>query len=119
MSFEVIAIPLFLIIGIYIAVSNRGPQETFLLMPFVFGAAPTFGCIKLANALADYTNISAILGIIQAAPVLLTTVWLTLALYGVERRKLFLYMFGIMCYFFAFPIGVLLPLYNMSQNSLF
>jgi hypothetical protein len=46
------AIPLFLIIGICISVSSRDTSDTFLYIPLIVGAGPSFGLIILDKFLA-------------------------------------------------------------------
>lgn len=47
LSLELIIIPLYLFIGVFIAVSDRKPQYTYLFVPLIIGAPLIFGFQKL------------------------------------------------------------------------
>lgn len=111
LTFEFIGMPLFLIIGIYISSSTRSMANTFLWMPLIFGAGPSSAVLFLykqyQNELEQYSLGENIIYI----PIFVMVLWISLALFGIERRKLYLYLTSYMCIFFAVPIGVCLPLY--------
>lgn len=91
--------------------SNRSQSDTFLYIPLFVGAGPNFGLVILNNILAGITNATeSISNFLIGGPAIISLLWLSLALFGVERRKLYLYTIFFMCFFFAVPIGVLIPL---------
>lgn len=47
LAFEMISIMIFLSVGICISVSQRSLENTFLLIPLIVGAGPSFGFIYL------------------------------------------------------------------------
>ena len=115
--FEIIGIPIFLIFGVFVAVSDRNITDTMLYVPLFFGLIPILVFIKLGFYLNDYVAVDSILYVLMVLPVFTLVVWLTLALFGLERRRLQLFIMGYLCYFFAIPIGVMYPLYNLTSNT--
>ena len=52
----------------------------------------------------------------MGGPLVVSIFWLTVSFFGVERRRLYLFMVSYMCYFFAIPLGLLIPLDNSGVN---
>jgi hypothetical protein len=83
-----ITIPIFFVIGIYISVSTRAVGDTFLYIPIIFGAAPTFGFIYLNKYLENKTTITnSVSNILIGGPVIIAIFWLTVSMFGVEKRR--------------------------------
>ncbi|KAM3142483.1 hypothetical protein pb186bvf_005385 [Paramecium bursaria] len=116
-GFELVSTPIFLIFGVFAAVSDRKQGDTFLYIPLFCGIGPILGCLRLANYLSSYQDMDSLITIVEIAPVLTLIIWLTLSLFGIERRRLQLYFFSFMCIFIVVPIGVIYPIYEQLNNS--
>ncbi|CAD8052814.1 unnamed protein product [Paramecium sonneborni] len=117
LSLELIIIPLYLFLGVFISVSDRKPQYTYLLVPLVIGAPIIFGCLKLGNYLEYEKDITNFTEILYYCPLFVNILWLSLTLMGLDKRRLFINSLGFVCFFIAIPIGVFLPLYNLYHYS--
>jgi hypothetical protein len=112
---EIVFVTLFMTVGVSIAASDRNHSDTFLYPPFLVGVVPTFILFGLKKYFTG-TIASDALTTFVGAPLIAGILWLTLALYGVERRRLFLGSLTFVCYFFAVPIGVLSPMSAVSSS---
>jgi hypothetical protein len=112
---EIIFVTLFMAVGVSVAASDRSHSDTFLYPPFLVGVVPTFILFGLKKFFTG-TIASEALTTFVGAPLIAGILWLTLALYGVERRRLFLGSLTFVCYFFAVPIGVLGPMSAVSSS---
>ncbi|CAD8042913.1 unnamed protein product [Paramecium primaurelia] len=117
LSLELIIIPLYLFLGVFISVSDRKPQYTYLVVPLVIGAPIIFGFLKLGDYLEYEKDITNFTEILYYCPLFVNILWLSLTLMGLDKRRLFINSLGFVCFFIAIPIGVFLPLYNLYQYS--
>ncbi|CAK75391.1 unnamed protein product (macronuclear) [Paramecium tetraurelia] len=117
LSLELIIIPFYLFLGVFISVSDRKPQYTYLAVPLVIGAPIIFGFLKLGDYLQYEKDITNFTEILYYCPLFVNILWLSLTLMGLDKRRLFINSLGFVCFFIAIPIGVFLPLYNLYQYS--
>ncbi|CAK69852.1 unnamed protein product (macronuclear) [Paramecium tetraurelia] len=121
LAFEVTIVPIYLFLGVFISITNRDLSKTLLYIPLFLGAPIIFSFLKLYFYLdSQSTTQDMVLSIgdaIYYGPLFLFTIWLTISMIGIEKRKLQMYSLGFLCFFLAFPLGVLIPLYYESDDG--
>ncbi|CAD8161671.1 unnamed protein product [Paramecium pentaurelia] len=121
LAFEVTIVPIYLFLGVFISITNRELSKTLLYIPLFLGAPIIFSFLKLYFYLDSHsTTKDLVLSIgdaIYYGPIFLFTIWLTISMVGIEKRKLQMYSLGFLCFFLAFPLGVLIPLYYESEDG--
>jgi hypothetical protein len=92
---------------------------TFTFFPLFLGALPLFIIIPIASLIVDSSSISINwkYTMVIAAP-FIVIFWLSLGLFGIQRRFYFLFFITYMFIFFAFPISFLLPLSFISVDGI-
>lgn len=80
-----IGLPIFMIAGIYISVSDRKRADTFLYVPLIFALGFCFGLMYLDTYLSrNYELVYTISIMLNYGPFFVSVIWLTAALFGVE-----------------------------------
>lgn len=92
LAFEVTIVPIYLFLGVFISITNRDLSKTLLYIPLFLGAPIIFSFLKLYFYLdSDSTTKDIVLSIgdaIYYGPIFLFTIWLTISMIGIEKRKL-------------------------------
>lgn len=110
LTFLIIAIPIYVILGIYIAATSRKESDTFLFIPLFLIAFPIFGLYPLSDEFRNHKSTEVIADLTLYGPPTTCMIWLLLSILGIKRRMPFLISSTFICIFIALPAGVLYPL---------
>jgi len=107
-----VLIPLFLLVGIKLAVSNfMTPKNKMLVLPILF-VGPIFGFIPLSDLLNENSETSSIAWYLVVGPPAAVFFWLGLTLLNLYRRRIFYFAGLLFCVFFWVPVFALYGFVN-------
>jgi len=110
--FFFVSIPIFLIIGIPIALGKARARNKSLILPLVF-IVPMFGIIPLAEKISEYESGNHLKWFVIVGPPGMIFFWLAMAFLGLKKRRLFYTIFTFSCVFFFLPFVFL----GLSESS--
>ncbi|CAD8137097.1 unnamed protein product [Paramecium octaurelia] len=116
-GFLLMAIPIFIILGICLSNSRIKMQNIYLYTPLLFGAIFSVICIKVWSLTIENQYLKSISRLIGICPLLISLMWLTVGFFRSEKRnqKLFVTLFS--CYSFALPFGIFLTFSEYFDDS--
>ncbi|CAD8053184.1 unnamed protein product [Paramecium sonneborni] len=112
-----IAIPIFMSFGVCLANSNVNPLNLYLYSSLLLGSCFSILTIKVWNLTYDTQYFKSITRLFGICPLIITLIWLTIAYFRSWRRNQKMLVLTISCYFFAFPIGILITLSQALDDS--
>jgi len=112
--FFLIASPIFLLIGIPIALSKFRVRNKSLVLPLIT-IVPMFGIVPLAEALTTYQAGEDLKLFFIVGPPTAIFFWLAMAFIGLKKRKIFYGIFTFSCLFLFLPFIFL----GLGQSSYF
>ncbi|CAD8043059.1 unnamed protein product [Paramecium primaurelia] len=115
-GFLFIAIPIFMSFGICMSTSDVYPQNLYLYSSLLLGAIFSILTIQVWNLTYDIQYFQSISRLFGICPLIITLIWLTVAYFRSWRRNQKMLVLIISCYFFAFPIGILITLSDAFNN---
>ena len=108
------AVPVFLILGLPIALGKVRAKNKALFLPLIV-IVPMFGIIPLAEKIAEYESGENLKWFVIVGPPGMIFFWLAMAFLGLKKRRLFYTIFTFSCVFFFLPFVFL----GLSQSSFF
>ncbi|TNV74418.1 hypothetical protein FGO68_gene94 [Halteria grandinella] len=109
-SFLIIAIPIYLILVEQIGFKDYETSSLNFWVPILLGGLSTFITVKIWEITETNSYISSISRLIGICPLLISLIQLTVGFLKSNRQNQKMFIMAISCYFFAFPLGLLLTL---------
>jgi len=112
--FFLLASPIFLLIGIPLALTRVRARNKSLILPIIT-IVPMFGIVPLAEALTDYQAGEDLKFFFIVGPPTAIFFWLAMAFVGLKKRKIFYGIFTFSCLFLFLPFVFL----GLGQSDYF
>ena len=112
--FFLLASPIFLLIGIPLALTRVRARDKSLVLPLIT-IVPMFGIVPLAEALTDYQTGEDLKFFFIVGPPTAIFFWLAMAFIGLKKRKIFYGIFTFSCLFLFLPFVFL----GLGQSDYF